>query len=397
VNKVIWDHRREFPMYEEYYGLRENPFSLAPDPRYLFRSVSHDNGLELLRYAIRRREGFVVVTGDIGTGKTTLCRAMLEQLDRRTFTALVLNPFLSPDDLLRTILLDFGVASREEIRRGRLAGVSGQALIDTLNEFLLSLIPLGAAALVIIDEAQNLPPAVLEQIRILSNLETNRRKLLQIVLVGQLNLKDVLRTPELRQLNQRISARLELTPLTRNETSAYVAHRLDVAGHPAAVTFAPAALDLVHRCSGGEPRVINLLCDRALLDGCVARAKAILPRMVLDAANSLELGVPRPSGLRLRFRWRRPVQRRADDSRPRPLPAARPKRVTMQKAISGDDVLATLGYSPSRVARSRTSVLKLIAAAVLAAVTLIGLDAMRDLRGIEVATGDTRGSLAPYK
>jgi general secretion pathway protein A len=169
----------EFPMYEEYYGFTDRAFSLTPDPKYLYRSTSHAKGFAFLRYAIRRREGFVVVTGDIGTGKTTLCRAVLEQLDRRTFTALVLNPFLSQDDLLRVILQDFGIVSREEIRRGRLAGVSRQELIDTLNEFLLSLVPLGAAALVIIDEAQNLPRAVLEQIRVLSNLETNRQKLLQ--------------------------------------------------------------------------------------------------------------------------------------------------------------------------------------------------------------------------
>ena len=180
-------------MHEDYYGLSEKPFSLTPDPKYLYKSESHANAFDLLQYAIRRREGFIVVTGDIGTGKTTLCRAVLEQLDRKTFTALVLNPFLSEEDLLRLILQDFGVVSREEMRRGRLAGVSKQDLIDTLNEFLLSLLPLGAGALLIIDEAQNLPRQVLEQIRILSNLETDKEKLLQIVLVGQLNLKELLR------------------------------------------------------------------------------------------------------------------------------------------------------------------------------------------------------------
>src|SRR3954466_1212915 len=139
-------------MYESYYGFAEKPFSLTPDPKYLYRSQSHANAFDLLQYAIRRREGFVVVTGDIGTGKTTLCRAILEQLDRRTFTALVLNPFISEEDLLRIILQDFGVVSRSEVKRGRLAGVSKQAMIDTLNEFLLSLVPLRAGALLIIDE-----------------------------------------------------------------------------------------------------------------------------------------------------------------------------------------------------------------------------------------------------
>src|SRR6201993_509287 len=144
-------------MYEEYFGFTEKPFSLTPDPKYLFKSTSHANAFDLLQYAIRRREGFVVVTGDIGTGKTTLCRAILEQVDRKTFTALVLNPFLSEQDLLKRILQDFGVISRDELKAGRLAGVTKQELIETLYDFLLSLIPLRANAVLIIDEAQNLP------------------------------------------------------------------------------------------------------------------------------------------------------------------------------------------------------------------------------------------------
>ncbi len=287
--------REEYPMYEDYYGFVEKPFSLTPDPKYLYKSESHASAFDLLQYAIRRREGFVVVTGDIGTGKTTLCRAILEQLDRKTFTALVLNPFLSEEDLLRLILQDFGVVSREEIKRGRLAGVTKQELIETLNEFLMSLQPLRAGALLIIDEAQNLPHQVLEQIRILSNLETDKEKLLQIVLVGQLNLKEILRAPELRQLDQRISIRYELKPLTREETAAYIAHRLAIAGGGAAVTFVPKAVDLVHRCTGGIPRLINLLCDRALLGGYSERTNRILKPMVVKAARSLDLEMPRRS------------------------------------------------------------------------------------------------------
>jgi general secretion pathway protein A len=280
-------------MHEEYYGFVEKPFSLTPDPKYLYKSESHANAFDLLQYAIRRREGFVVITGDIGTGKTTLCRAILEQLDRKTFTALVLNPFISEEDLLRIILQDFGVVSRDEIKRGRLSNVSKQELIDTLNEFLLSLLPLHAGALLIIDEAQNLPRQVLEQIRILSNLETDKEKLLQIVLVGQLNLKDLLRAPELRQLDQRVSIRYELKPLTREETSAYIAHRLTIAGGGAVVSFAPKALDLVHRYSGGIPRLINLVCDRALLGGYSARTNRITPDLVVAAAAGLDLAMPR--------------------------------------------------------------------------------------------------------
>jgi general secretion pathway protein A len=280
-------------MHEEYYGFSEKPFSLTPDPKYLYKSESHANAFDLLQYAIRRREGFVVVTGDIGTGKTTLCRAILEQLDRKTFTALVLNPFLSEEDLLRLILQDFGVVSREEIKRGRLAGVSKQELIDTLNEFLLSLLPLRAGALLIIDEAQNLPRQVLEQIRILSNLETHKEKLLQIVLVGQLNLKDLLRSPDLRQLDQRVSIRYELKPLTREETAAYIAHRLTIAGGGAVVSFAPKALDRVHKCTGGIPRLINLVCDRALLGGYSVRTNRITAEIVTAAAAGLDLVTPR--------------------------------------------------------------------------------------------------------
>src|SRR5213594_3727255 len=230
-------------MYEEYYGFAEKPFSLTPDPKYLYRSQSHADAFDLLQYAIRRREGFVVVTGDIGTGKTTLCRALLEQIDRTTFTALVPNPFLTEEDLLKRILQDFGVISREEGKAGRLAGVTKQELIDTIYDFLLSLIPLKASAVLIIDEAQHLPLPVLEQIRILSNLETDKEKLLQIILVGQLNLQTLLRSPQLRQLDQRVSIRYELKPLDRDTVGAYVAHRLTIAGGSAAVTFTPKAID----------------------------------------------------------------------------------------------------------------------------------------------------------
>src|SRR5215510_4147868 len=271
-------------MYETYYGFIEKPFSLTPDPKYLYRSQSHGDAFDLLQYAIRRREGFVVVTGDIGTGKTTLCRALLEQIDRTTFTALVLNPFLSEEDLLKRILQDFGVISRDDAKAGRLATVTKQELIDAIYDFLLGLIPLKASAVLIIDEAQNLPLSVLEQIRILSNLETDKEKLLQIILVGQLNLVPLLRSPQLRQLDQRVSIRYELKPLDRDGVGAYVAHRLAVAGGSASVTFTSKALDRVHKLSGGIPRLINLICDRALLSGFSLRTNRIVPPMVDHAA-----------------------------------------------------------------------------------------------------------------
>jgi type II secretory pathway predicted ATPase ExeA len=289
-------------MYESYYGFAEKPFSLTPDPKYLYRSESHANAFDLLQYAVRRREGFVVVTGDIGTGKTTLCRALLEQIDRTTFTALVLNPFLTEEDLLKRILQDFGVISREEIKAGRLATVTKQELIETLYDFLLSLIPLKASAVLIIDEAQNLPLPVIEQIRILSNLETDKEKLLQIILVGQLNLQTLLRSPELRQLDQRVSIRYELKPLDAETTAAYVAHRLTIAGGGQSVTFAPKALREVHRRSDGIPRLINLICDRALLTAYSIRASRITREMVAHAATSLD--VPDPE--RRAIRWLKP-------------------------------------------------------------------------------------------
>ena len=288
-------------MYESYYGLREKPFSLTPDPKFLYRSETHGGAFELLSYAINRREGFVAITGDIGTGKTTLCRAILEQLDDRTFTALVLNPFVSEEELICQILCEFGVISREELKRCWLATVNKQGLIDTLNDFLLSLLQLDAKALVVIDEAQNLPRRVLEQIRILSNLETDTEKLLQIVLVGQPQLDMKLRSVDLRQLSQRISIRYELRPLERSEVAAYIQHRLAVAGSSSTVTFSPKAVQWVHRYTGGIPRLINLVCDRALLAGFAARTTRILPGMVDTAARSLDL---RPTSL-LPLTWRR--------------------------------------------------------------------------------------------
>ena len=286
-------------MYEEYYGFTEKPFSLTPDPKYLFKSESHANAFELLQYAVRRREGFVVVTGDIGTGKTTLCRALLEQIDRNTFTALVLNPFLSEEDLLKLILQDFGVISREDVKRGRLTHVSKQELIETIYDFLLSLLPLRASAVLIIDEAQNLPMPVLEQIRILSNLETDKEKLLQIILVGQLNLQPLLKAPQMRQLDQRVSIRYQLRPLSRDEVAAYVSHRVNVAGASASVTFQPRALDMVHRRTKGIPRLVNLVCDRALLAAYSGRTNRVSPDIVFQAAESLELIDESPS----RFGW----------------------------------------------------------------------------------------------
>ena len=280
-------------MYEDYYGFVQPPFSLTPDPRFLYRSESHDLALQQVWQAIRRKEGFIVLTGDIGTGKTTLCRTLLEQFDQTTFTALILNPFLSVEELLREVLLSFGVVSKDALKTGRLSTASKHELIRTLHDFLLSLVPLHGSAVLIIDEAQHLSPEVLEEIRVLSNLETNDQKLLQIVIVGQLNLMDVLHKTELRQLDQRISIRCSLKALTREEVEAYVTHRLWVARGSTAVTFTPRAFDLVHLLSGGVPRMINLICDRALMVGCQRQVSRITEDHVVGAATHLSLDVPK--------------------------------------------------------------------------------------------------------
>jgi general secretion pathway protein A len=275
--------------YEEFYGFAQSPFTLAPDPRFLYPSPSHEEAIRLLLQTIRRREGVAILSGDIGTGKTTVCRTVLEQLDMTLFTSLVLNPFLSGEELLREILLDFGVVSREAVRSGRIISASRHELITALHEFLTSLLPIGASGVLIIDEAQHLSPQVLEEIRVLSNLETNQTKLLQIVLVGQLNLLELLRQPEQRQLDQRVSLRAVLSPLGRLEMEAYVIHRLSIAGEMSQVAFEDSALDLVQIASGGVPRLINLICDRALMIGAQSDVRVISSQMIAAAVSSLGL------------------------------------------------------------------------------------------------------------
>ena len=254
-------------MYEDYYGFVQPPFSLTPDPRFLYRSESHDLALQQVWQAIRRKEGFIVLTGDIGTGKTTLCRTLLEQFDETTFTALILNPFLSVEELLREVLLSFGIVSKDALKSGRLSTASKHELIRTLHDFLLSLVPLHGSAVLIIDEAQHLSPDVLEEIRVLSNLETNDQKLLQIVIVGQLNLLDVLHKAELRQLDQRISIRCSLKALTREEVEAYVTHRLWVArGSTSVLVHAegvrPGARAVGRRAARDQPALRSIADDR---------------------------------------------------------------------------------------------------------------------------------------
>jgi len=274
-------------MYETFYGFREKPFSLTPDSRYFYASPCHANALELVQHGSNNPPGLTVVTGTSGTGKTTICRTILESIDRKTFTSLVLNPYLSDEDLLRLILQDFGVISRDDVRRGLLHGVKSIDLLRTLDGFLKSLTSLGARALLIVDEAQKLPPSVLEQIKRLCGLALEAP--LQVVLVGQLSLTDRLRAPNLRALDQRINIRYRLRSLAAGETAFYVRHRLSVAAEEQLVTFTPKALHRVHRVTGGNPRLINLLCDRALAAGYSAQQTVIGPGIVDRAASGLRL------------------------------------------------------------------------------------------------------------
>lgn len=272
-------------MYEGYYGFTEKPFNLTPDPKYLYQSRRHTEAVAHLEYGRRERGGFIVITGEVGTGKTTLARYFLGRLPEGTATAVVLYPALTAAELLQTILDDLK-APRE--------GSSLKDLVDALHRFLLKAREEGRDVVLLIDEAQDLSPEVLEQIRLISNLETDTQKLIQIVLIGQSELAEMLGRRELRQLAQRVTARYHLAPLSRQETDDYVRHRLAVAGGAGKVTFAPRALASVHHLSDGIPRLINLICDRALLAGYVRGTRVIEADMVRQAAAEAVVGAPRP-------------------------------------------------------------------------------------------------------
>ena len=271
-------------MYTDFYGLGEKPFSLTPDPRYLFLSASHREALAHVLYGIEQSEGFIAVTGEVGTGKTTLCWTLLERLGPETEVAFVFNPMLSGDELLRAISAEFGLATD---------GLSRAQLNDQLNRFLLEQRRAGRRVLLIIDEAQNLSPQTLEEIRLLSNLETSTSKLLQILLFGQPELDAKLESRELRQLRQRIGVRWGLQALNPDETREYVRHRLRMASAGKGDIFDDAALREVHRHSGGVSRLVNLICDRSLLAGYAAGLRPVGPEIVAGAAREILLGPAR--------------------------------------------------------------------------------------------------------
>lgn len=275
------------PLYEAFYGLREQPFALSTDPKFIFWSGSHRRAYDDLLVGLRRREGLLLLTGETGTGKTTLCRAVIEALGHRTFSALVLNPYMAGPEVLRVILRDFGLVSRDEIRRGSLTRADAPHLLDTLEGFLRSLVPLDARAVVIVDEAQSLSPEALDQVRMLGAYEENGQRLLQIVLCGQPGLLNTLKTDALRALNERITRRAGLNPLMAPEVEAYVRHRMSVAGADGGAVFSPEALGLISEYSRGLPRRINVLCDRALDEGRASSSPLISADILKRAARSL--------------------------------------------------------------------------------------------------------------
>lgn len=266
-------------MYLEFYGLRQPPFDITPNPRFLFHSNKHREAFNHLLYGIRERKGFVQLTGEVGAGKTTLCRALLEQLDGKFSTALILNPVLNGDEMMKAIAAEFGLEAK---------GKDRMETVATISDFLLKQTLAGRETVLIIDEAQNLTEDLLEQVRLISNIETDDRKLLQIVLMGQPELRDRLNSPRLKQLRQRITVRYHLNPLTRAEVGQYIHHRLALAGGQGRPTFTTPAVWRVFNYSKGIPRLVNALCDKALLASFVERSPVVNFRMVGRAIRELE-------------------------------------------------------------------------------------------------------------
>jgi general secretion pathway protein A len=292
-------------MYEKFYGLKEPAFSLTPDSAFLFLNKRCKDALDQILYSIERREGFSLIIGDVGTGKTTMCWALLDRLSRRKVcTALIQNPSLSEIDILKSILQDLGArpeAPQNSSRPGSkqdavrqlfdsdwMDGMSKKQLLDRLNHFLAGRALENVFTVLVVDEAQNISSTLLEQLRLLSNLETAKNKLLQIVFVGQLELDRKLKAHSMRQLNQRISVRFETRCLSKEDAENYIRHRLAVAGGAPKLRFGMGVFRLIWRYSRGCPRLINLICDRALLGGYTQRSFVITRKLVRTAACNLQ-------------------------------------------------------------------------------------------------------------
>lgn len=271
-------------MYLEYFGLEKEPFSITPDPAFLYWSKQHERIRESLLYGIRQRKGFLLLTGEIGTGKTTLCREIVSQINHDTEVSIILNPLLSTFGLLKAINNDFG---------NRVRGKTSEEQLQRLNEFLLKKMLAGRNAVVIIDEAQNLPFEALEMIRLLSNIETDTQKLLQIVLVGQPELEETLQSYALRQLNQRIIIRQRLDILDFDEIRNYIESRLQKSGYKDFRLFDNKVLRAIYKYTKGSPRMTNILCDRMLLAAFARRTRILTKETIKDAIIDLEGGLKR--------------------------------------------------------------------------------------------------------
>lgn len=273
-------------MYKKFFGLKENPFNVNPDPRYLFLTPHTQEALACLTYGIETRKGFILLTGEVGTGKTTLINKLLEWLHKeRVFTAFVFNPRLSVSQFFDFMMADFGIPCESHQK--------GQMLLK-LNQWLLDRYQAGERAVLVVDEAQNLSPQMLEEIRLLTNLETSTEKLLQIVLAGQPELEQKLNQPELRQLRQRITLRAKTRQLTLEETQGYIQERMRIAGGENPDIFTPEAVEAVHRYARGIPRVTNLLCEHALVSSFVDQKNPIPAEIVEEVARDFDLHIIDP-------------------------------------------------------------------------------------------------------
>jgi general secretion pathway protein A len=284
-------------MYNSFFGFSENPFNLTPDPRYLFMSPSHKEAIEHLLYGINERKGFIVITGGIGAGKTTLCRTLLNHLGEDTRSALIFNSFISDMELLKSINQEFGIHMPP-------GAETKKDYIDALNRFLLDIFARGGNAVLMIDEAQNLSHNVLEQIRMLSNLETAKEKLIQIVLIGQPEFQGVLAAPSLRQLNERVMVRYDLKPLSFKDIRGYIEHRMIVAGGHGEARFTEGAVRDIYRYSKGNPRRINNICDRALLISYALGKHDVSGGIIKKSIRELYSNNNMAAGLRLAWNQR---------------------------------------------------------------------------------------------
>jgi general secretion pathway protein A len=272
-------YNRNDDMYREFFGLKEKPFNITSDPNFLYLSRVHKEAFSHLLYGIKERKGFLEITGEVGAGKTTLCRALLSRLDRNTKSAFIFNSTLPEMQLLQAIIEDYGMVVTKR---------SKVAMLQQLNGFLINELTRGNNVILIIDEAQNLKSSILEEIRMLSNLETDKEKLFQIILVGQPELKNKLNSPNLKQLRQRIAVRFHITALEKSEIGDYINHRLSVAGSSGQITFSQEAVDCIYSFTGGIPRIINMVCDKAMLTAYVMETRIITLQMVEKSIQEME-------------------------------------------------------------------------------------------------------------